>query len=230
MAKCYVADVLRIAAGEVGYHEKNSPENLDAKTASNDGDGNYTKYQRDLYAAGYYNGNKSGYAWCDVFVDWCIWTASGKNAEHAQYVECQTGDLGAGCYYSAGYYKDAGRFYSSDPLPGDQVFFGDYEHTGLVERVEGGKIYTIEGNSGNAVCRHVYSIGSDYIDGYGRPRYDKPADPDGHAWSAAARKKAVDAGIIKGVGVNADGSTDYAWTSAVTREQLVTILDRMGLL
>lgn len=60
--------LLAIAAAEVGYHEKASNANLDSKTG-NAGSANFTKYSRDLAAAGYYNGNKQGVAWCDVFVD-----------------------------------------------------------------------------------------------------------------------------------------------------------------
>lgn len=55
--------VIEIAKQELGYHEKASNSNLDSKTA-NSGNKNYQKYSRDLYNAGYYNGNKQGYAWC----------------------------------------------------------------------------------------------------------------------------------------------------------------------
>lgn len=229
----YRDDVIKIAAGEVGYKEKATNANLDSKTA-NAGSGNWTKYARDLAAAGYYNGNKNGYAWCDVFVDWCFYMASGKNAAAAQKAECQTGDLGAGCYYSANYYKAAGRFFQQ-PKAGDQVFFNDFEHTGLVEKVEGSTVYTIEGNAGNEVKRRSYSVSSSSIDGYGRPVYDtKPATPEyigeGHDYSAASRGKAISGGIIEGVGKAENGKVDYAWDKAVTREELVTILDRLGLI
>lgn len=52
---------------------------------------------------------------------------------------------------------------------------------------------------------------------------------EGHDYSKAARKKAIDKGIIIGKGEK-DGKTDYAWADNVTREELVTILDRMALL
>lgn len=52
----------------------------------------------------------------------------------------------------------------------------------------------------------------------------------GHDYSADSRRKAIQKGIIKGNGTNADGSIDYDWMDGVTREELVTILDRMGLL
>ena len=54
------SDVLKVAQGEIGYHEKSSNSGLDNKTG-NSGSRNWTKYARDLAAAGYYNGNKNGY-------------------------------------------------------------------------------------------------------------------------------------------------------------------------
>lgn len=53
---------------------------------------------------------------------------------------------------------------------------------------------------------------------------------NGHEYSKQARRRAIMGCIINGVGINADGSIDYAWTNPVTREQLVTILDRLGML
>lgn len=52
-----VEKLLEIALNEVGYLEKKTNSQLDDKTA-NAGYNNYTKYARDLYNAGYYNGNK----------------------------------------------------------------------------------------------------------------------------------------------------------------------------
>ncbi|MDD7412271.1 MAG: hypothetical protein SOU13_13050 [Eubacteriales bacterium] len=93
--------VLSVAEAEVGYLEKASNKNLDGKT-ENVGDKNYTKYARDLDAIpGFYNGHKQGYAWCDVFVDWCFVTAYGRDA--ALKLLCQPlKSAGAGCRYSRG--------------------------------------------------------------------------------------------------------------------------------
>ena len=63
--------VIDVAILEVGYVEKATNSNLDDKTA-NSGSGNYTKYARDLDEINFYNSKKNGYAWCDVFVDWCL--------------------------------------------------------------------------------------------------------------------------------------------------------------
>lgn len=179
----YTASALiKIAEAEVGYLEKKTNSSLDSKTA-NAGYNNYTKYARDLYKAGYYNGNKNGYPWCDVFHDHCHWIAAGKDAKEAQRVTCQTGPYGAGCIYSARYYRNAGRFYTT-PQVGDQIFFGtkgNESHTGIVYKVDANKVYTIEGNTsseagvvanGGAVRKKSYSLSYSKIVGYGRPKYD----------------------------------------------------------
>ena len=174
--------VIAMAKSQVGYLEKASNANLDSMTG-NAGYNNWTKFARDLYNAGYYNGNKNGYAWCDVFVDWCFFKVYGSKAA-AEAVECQTGTLGAGCYYSMQYYKQAGRF-STTPQVGDQIFFldasGDVCHTGLVYAVTSSTVYTIEGNTssasgvvanGGGVAMKSYSRGYSRIAGYGHPKYE----------------------------------------------------------
>ena len=168
--------LLAIAIAELGYMEKETNSQLDIKTA-NAGDGNYTKYARDLHAAGYYQANKNGYAWCDMFVDWCFLQLGGGK-EKGEYLECQTGLYGAGCEWSSDCYRRAGRF-DMNPRPGDQIFFGKTdaeEHTGIVEKVENGKVYTIEGNSSNRVQRCSYALNSSRIVGYGHPRFDTEAE------------------------------------------------------
>ena len=143
--------VLDIALNEVGYLEKASNSNLDHPKA-NAGSGNWTKYARDLdKITGFYNGRKNGFAWCDCFVDWCFVQAYG--AATAKALLCQPDNsAGAGCTYSAQYYKNKGRFHAS-PVVGDQIFFGsgsESTHTGLVWKVDGEKVYTVEGNTSGA--------------------------------------------------------------------------------
>ena len=168
--------LVAIAEAEIGYHEKASNSNLDSKTA-NSGNKNYTKYARDLFKAGYYNGNKQSFDWCDQFCDWLFYQLCGKNKEKAEYLECQTGNLGAGCGFSLKYYKAAGRF-DKNPKIGDQIFFkysndnSTADHTGIVVRVTDSLIETIEGNSGNEVKRKAYQRNDKTIIGYGHPRYD----------------------------------------------------------
>lgn len=203
--KCYVETVLKIAQEEIGYLEKASNKNLDSKTG-NAGKSNYTKYARDLDAiSGFYNGKKNGYAWCDVFVDWCFVKAYGVT--DAKRLLCQPSkSLGAGCGFSMNYYKDKEQFKTS-PRAGDQIFFksgNNITHTGLVYKVDNSYVYTIEGNTsaasgvvanGGSVQAKKYKLTSSCIAGYGRPAYDvkpvtatKPSNAKVKEWQLAAQK------------------------------------------
>ena len=174
--------LIATAKAEEGYLEKATNAQLDSKTA-NAGSNNWTKYARDLDNIGnIYNGKKNGYAWCDVFVDWCFIKTFGVDL--AMKLLCQPyGGAGAGCTYSVQYYKQTGQFHKSNPQAGDQIFFTNdggatSYHTGLVIAVGNGKVYTIEGNTssasgvipnGGCVRAKSYNLTATYICGYGRP-------------------------------------------------------------
>lgn len=190
---CDVRKVIAIARSQVGYLEKETWDQLDDFTA-NAGDENYVKYSRDLAKYNFYNGSKKGVAWCDIFVDWCFYAAYGINA--AYKLLCQPSrSSGAGCKYSANYYKAKKRWHTDNPQPGDQIFFwpkdhkeGDtaMQHTGLVVDVDSTYVYTVEGNTsadagvvwnGGSVNDKRYKLDYARIAGYGRPDYDG-VDPD----------------------------------------------------
>ena len=176
MAVTKAQKVIDIATGEIGYLEKKSNSNLDSKTA-NAGSNNYTKYSRDLIkwvGAPY----AQGVAWCDIFVDWCFYMAYGKsNAKKL------LNGWSAYTPTSAQYFKNLGHYYKTNPKPGDVIFFHNGTiicHTGIVTKVEGSYVYTIEGNTsagntvipnGGGVCEKRYSLSYRRIDGYGRPAY-----------------------------------------------------------
>lgn len=172
--------VIQIAEGEIGYREKATNAHLTEKDA-NAGSGNYTKYAAYFDAmrgeVEFYNGKKNGFDWCDMFVDWCECQAwgieDGRKVLHQPERSC-----GAGCAWSASYYRNNGAWYS-DPLPGDQIFFGprgNESHTGLVSEVTADKVITIEGNANNMVQKRSYSRSDGNITGYGRPCYALVAD------------------------------------------------------
>lgn len=177
--------VVELALAEIGYLEKKSADQLDNQTA-NAGSANYTKYARDLDAIGdFYNGKKQGYAWCDVFVDWCFVQAYGVEAA-LKLLCAKRGSSGAGCTYSLNYYKAKGQFYTrvTKPQVGDQIFFGSVgnsSHTGIVYKVDDTTVYTIEGNTsgeagvipnGGGVFKKAYPGNYTSIAGYGRPAYN----------------------------------------------------------
>ena len=183
-----IKTVLDLARSEIGYHEKASNYNLNDKT-TNSGGANYTKYAEYLDSyAGFYNGPKQSFPWCDVFYDYLFVKTFGEKL--GREMLCQPmNSAGAGCLYSSQYYKEHGRWVSS-PQPGDQIFFsyrgGEVSHTGIVEWVTGSTVTTIEGNTSDQVARHAYSLSNSAIYGYGRPRWelaqnvvlDKPIVPE----------------------------------------------------
>lgn len=190
-----VSQVLSVADAEVGYLEKRSDTHLYNKTA-NVGYNNYTKYGKEMHAL-YPAVMDYPAAWCDAFVDWCFYKAYGKDA--AKVLLC--GDFDDYTPVSAQYYKDKGRFYTGDPMPGDQIFFknssGTICHTGLVYLVDKSRVYTIEGNTsgasgvianGGGVCRKSYAPNYGRIAGYGRPNYDMEATEPVQTMSTDAAK------------------------------------------
>ena len=186
-----VEKLISIVRGEVGYLEKKSNKDLDSKTG-NAGSNNYTKYARDLYPA------LQGQPWCDMFVDWCFVQAFGK----VKAQQLIGGGFSAYTPASAQYYKNIGQWRVDRPEPGDQIFFKNSVricHTGIVTRVEGGKVYTIEGNTsgasgvianGGGVREKSYALSDPGIAGYGRPdwwlvespHYDPGWHHDANGW------------------------------------------------
>ena len=145
------------AEQQLGYHE---------------GDGNNNRYAETPGLTDMYGWNPQGQPWCDVFVDAGFIECFGvENA--CKMTHQPMGGGSALCKQSAQYYKDAGAW-SNRPEVGDQVFFfasGDINHTGIVVRVVGGSIITVEGNSSDQVAERCYSTGDSKIAGYGRPNW-----------------------------------------------------------
>ena len=229
--KIFIDDVIRIATEEIGYLEKATNAYLDAKTA-NPGPGNWTKYARDLWNADphFFQGPKNGYDWCTIFFAWCIYEASGHDSTHAQEILYYTGPYGAGCTYAVEYYKAAHAWYTSDPKPGDQIFFGSGEsirHTGLVVSVDSRHVYTIEGNSNNSVSQKMYKLTDSCIIGYGRPKYDGTGcafpfvDVPKSAWYYDAARWCYDHGIVAGT-----DSTHLSPNRTISRAEIMQMLYR----
>lgn len=193
--------LIEIATKEVGYLEKKTNKNLDSKTL-NAGSNNYTKYARDLDSIkNFYNGKKQGFAWCDVFVDWCFVQAFGVDRAKELLLQPNK-SLGAGCGYSMQYYKDKKQFHTS-PKKGDQIFFkndkGSITHTGIVYDEDSTYVYTIEGNTGSGndvvisnggcVRKKKYKLKNTSIAGYGRPKYKVVEKKEPEVVAAKSRNK-----------------------------------------
>ena len=232
---CTAEKVIAVAVEQIGYKEKKSNSQLDDKSA-NAGSANYTKYARDFdqkYPK-WYNGKKNGFAWCDMFVDWCFLTAFGY--EKALALLCQPEkSAGAGCTYSLRYFKNKGQFHTKDPQPGDQIFFGtsldNSTHTGIVESVDKKQVHTIEGNTSDQVARRNYSLTNSRILGYGRPAYDAagtvvPVTPA----APAAPQVMTDVPFlvkisIRDLNIRKGPGTNYSRTGSYTGIGIFTIVD-----
>lgn len=114
--------------------------------------------------------------WCACFVSWC--------ANECGYIDSGVIPKYAGCVQGSQWFKDRGEWADNSvtPEPGMIIFFdwddpdtggqdGSCDHTGIVERVENGRVYTVEGNSGDSCRENSYPIGYYEIYGYGCPAY-----------------------------------------------------------
>lgn len=113
-------------------------------------------------------GFSSRVEWCAIFVSWC--------AEQCGLLDSGALPKFSGVGTGVNWFQSRGQWLpgSATPEPGMLIFFKWYgsdsliaDHVGIVERVENGRVYTIEGNSGDMVRRNSYPIGYGEIKGYG---------------------------------------------------------------
>jgi hypothetical protein len=109
--------------------------------------------------------------WCACFVSWC--------AGQLGYIDAGALPLFSSCEDGIQWFKDQGRWQNGGytPAPGDIIFFdwendGISDHVGIVERVEGEAVRTIEGNTSDSVARRGYALNGVKIMGYGIPAYN----------------------------------------------------------
>ena len=115
-------------------------------------------------------GFSSRVAWCASFVSWC--------ANQCGYIDAGIIPKHAACASGVSWFQQHGQWQNRNyvPSPGDIIYFdwtgsGISHHVGIVEKVEGNIVYTIEGNSSDAVHERHYTIGEADILGYGIPNY-----------------------------------------------------------
>ena len=109
-------------------------------------------------------GFDSRVAWCACFVSWCYGQA-GLSEPH--FAACQS--QGVPWFTSHGQWGTRGY---ENIAPGDAIFFdwdldGSADHVGLVIGTDGNRVYTVEGNSGDACKIKSYPLDYACIKGYG---------------------------------------------------------------
>ena len=102
--------------------------------------------------------------WCACFVSWCYGQAG---LSEPRFAGCQS--QGVPWFQSHGQW--GGRGYENI-APGDAIFFdwdldGSADHVGIVIGTDGSRVYTVEGNSGDACKIKSYDLNYESIKGYG---------------------------------------------------------------
>lgn len=165
MSEDWAENLLMIADTQLGYRESEENFIIDADGKKQ----GYTRYG-DWYGANYRE-------WCAMFVSFCLHYAEipehyfPQQANCAKWVKALKAEE---LYIGARNQKENGEKYV--PNPGDLVFFdwkedrqdGKADHVGIVYRVSGNKVTTIEGNSGKQVRTRQYALTDKVILGYGK--------------------------------------------------------------
>lgn len=121
-------------------------------------------------------GFESRVEWCACFVSWC--------ANECGYIDAGIIPKFARCTNGVTWFRERGQWAENDiqPTPGMIIFFdwdnedeggqdGLSDHVGIVERVENGRVYTIEGNTSDSCRERSYPLGYYEVLGYGIPAY-----------------------------------------------------------
>ena len=114
-------------------------------------------------------GFNSRVEWCACFVSWC-YNQAGKS--EPRFAGCQS--QGVPWFQSRGQW--GARDYENI-APGDAIFFdwdldGSADHVGIVIGTDGSRVYTVEGNSGDACKIKSYALTYECIKGYGLMNWD----------------------------------------------------------
>ncbi len=147
-------DLIAIAETQLGYQESEYNFIIDENGKKQ----GFTRYGA-WYGATYSD-------WCAMFVAFCMNYAEIPESDVPRDAHCE---ILRQKMSSAGAYENDEDTY--EPKPGDLVFFAFEEknvpdHVGIVVRVSGNTIETIEGNSNKAVHRNGYSRDDEHIIGY----------------------------------------------------------------
>ena len=109
-------------------------------------------------------------AWCAIYVSWC--------ADQCGFLDAGVLPKLEGVRPYVDWFMERGQWQGRDyePSPGDIIFFdwendGLADHVGIVEKVEDGLIYTVEGNTGDTCAERRYHVGNTPIYGFGCPSY-----------------------------------------------------------
>ena len=165
-----VDEMITLAQSQVGYAE--SPLGSNHNKYAQYFDNNDGAWQ-------WFNGKKQNVAWCAIWICWLFVMVLRPILGSADKVRiwlkfpAPKNNCAAGCPYLWQYLVNRGwKVDKTKGQRGDIIFFNaKCTHVGIIEKVENGKYYTIEGNKSNKVSRGTYAFNSSSIYGLCRPNY-----------------------------------------------------------
>ena len=140
-------------------------------TCEPDGDDKYIKVYNEA------TGSTFGMtvAWCAIFVTWVMIVCGIAKEVVLRFASCTAGMK---WFIKQGRWKNAKAYGGTyTPVPGILIFFckghklTDPSHVGIVTKVTSTYVYTVEGNTSDAVHERKYLLNDPYIIGYGVPSY-----------------------------------------------------------
>lgn len=113
--------------------------------------------------------------WCAIFVSWVMIVCNVAKEVVLRFASCTAGMK---WFIKQGRWKNAKAYGGTyTPVPGILIFFSkghkltDPSHVGIVTKVTSTYVYTVEGNTSDAVHERKYLLNDPYIIGYGVPSY-----------------------------------------------------------
>ncbi len=171
--------LINLAVSQIGYKEPNGDN------------GNKYAHQFDTEWYGWFNGKKDYNDWCSIFTQWLFVDSfgidvAGKMLNHSS----QYGKMSAVVQYLYRSLMEVNRV-GKEPHVGDIIFYhndkysglAQLSHVGIVWKVDGDYVTTIEGNSGKnntevatRTIKKDYDTSSWGIYGFGYPDYSAAGD------------------------------------------------------
>lgn len=140
-------------------------------TCEPDGDDKYIKVYNEATGAKF----GMNVAWCAIFVTGVMIICNVAKEVVLRFASCTAGMK---WFIKQGRWKNAKAYGGTyTPVPGILIFFSkghkltDPSHVGIVTKVTSTYVYTVEGNTSDAVHERKYLLNDPYIIGYGVPSY-----------------------------------------------------------
>lgn len=161
--------------------------------------------------------------WCAMYVSYCSVNSGISEDIVPRFASCTTG-------FRTFENMGVATREHIEPQEGDIIFFiwskgeATPDHVGLVEKVENGRIYTIEGNRSDKVQEFDYDLDSWQIYGYATPNYEEQPEPQ----PQPVVIEQVEVRVNSLLRIRAGAGTQYAKVGELYNGDIVNIYEKEG--